>query len=182
MWWAKCKLYKDFLLGKICVLQRSTVYLPMMNIISNIWKGKALVTQSCTTLCDPMDCSPPASSVHGILQERILDLVNIFSSKWSFPPRDRTQVSWIFRWIRYHLSHQRSPREKLRDVKRKDQRRWKQRLEWCAYEPTTAGSPQKLEARPGMKSLEPPVGTNPANTLPLGICPPELRGNKFLLF
>ena len=32
-----------------------------------------LVTQSCPTLCDPMNCSPPGSSVHGILQERILE-------------------------------------------------------------------------------------------------------------
>ena len=32
-----------------------------------------LVTQSCLTLCDPMDCSPPAFSVHGILQARILE-------------------------------------------------------------------------------------------------------------
>ena len=35
-------------------------------------KVKALVTQSCLTLCDPMDCSPPGSSVYGILQARIL--------------------------------------------------------------------------------------------------------------
>ena len=36
-----------------------------------------LITQSYTTLCDPMDCSPPGSSVHGILQARIVD--------WIFP-------------------------------------------------------------------------------------------------
>ena len=40
-----------------------------------------LVTQSCLTLCDPMDCSPPGSSVHGILQARILEWVAI-SSLW----------------------------------------------------------------------------------------------------
>ena len=34
---------------------------------------KVKVTQSCLTLCDPMDCSPPGSFVHGILQARILD-------------------------------------------------------------------------------------------------------------
>ena len=34
---------------------------------------KVLVTQSCQTLCDPMDCDPPGSSVHGILQARILE-------------------------------------------------------------------------------------------------------------
>ena len=36
-------------------------------------KMKVLVTQSCPVLCDPMDCSPPGSSVHGILQAGILD-------------------------------------------------------------------------------------------------------------
>ena len=40
-----------------------------------------LVTQSCPTLCDPMDCSPPSSSVHGILQARILEWVAISFSK-----------------------------------------------------------------------------------------------------
>ena len=45
----------------------------------NIWQGKAkvLVTESCPTLCDLMDCSPPGSSVHGILQARIVE--------WMFP-------------------------------------------------------------------------------------------------
>ena len=38
---------------------------------------KVLVAQSCPTLCDPMDCSPPNSSVHGILQARILEGVAI---------------------------------------------------------------------------------------------------------
>ena len=38
------------------------------------------VAQSCLTLCDPMDCSPPGSSVHGILQARILERVAILFS------------------------------------------------------------------------------------------------------
>ena len=42
---------------------------------------KVLVAQSCPTLCDPMDCSPPGSSVHGILQARILEWVAISSSQ-----------------------------------------------------------------------------------------------------
>ena len=45
-------------------------------------KWKVLVTQLCTTLCDPMDCRPPGSSVHGILQERILEP---FSSPGDLP-------------------------------------------------------------------------------------------------
>ena len=46
------------------------------------------------SLCDHMDCSPSASSVHGILQARILEWVAILFSKESFQPRDRTRVSY----------------------------------------------------------------------------------------
>ena len=46
-------------------------------------------------LCDPMDCSPPGSSVHGILQARILEWVAISFSRGSSRPRDQTQVSHI---------------------------------------------------------------------------------------
>ena len=45
------------------------------------------VTQLCPTLWDPMDCSPPGSSVHGILQARILEWVAISFSRGSSPPR-----------------------------------------------------------------------------------------------
>ena len=54
-----------------------------------------LVTQSCLTLCDPMDCSPPGFSVHGILRARMLEWVAMPSSRGSSQPRDRTQVSYI---------------------------------------------------------------------------------------
>ena len=53
------------------------------------------VTQSCPTLCDPMDYSPPGSSVHGILQARVLEWVAISFSRGSSGPRDQTQVSHI---------------------------------------------------------------------------------------
>ena len=56
---------------------------------------KVLVTRSCPTLCDPMDCSPPGSSVYGILQARILEWVAIPFSRGSSWPRDQTQVSCI---------------------------------------------------------------------------------------
>ena len=52
-----------------------------------------LIAQSCPTLCDPMDCSPPVSSVHEIFQARILEWVAISFSRGSSQPRDRTQVS-----------------------------------------------------------------------------------------
>ena len=50
-----------------------------------------LVSQSCLTLCDPMDGSPPGSSVHGILQARILEWIAISFSRGSSQPRDRTR-------------------------------------------------------------------------------------------
>ena len=52
-----------------------------------------LVAQSCPTLCDPMDCSLPGSSVHGILQARILEWVAISFSRVSSQCRDQTWVS-----------------------------------------------------------------------------------------
>ena len=58
-------------------------------------KKEREVTQSCPTLCDPMDYSLPGSSVHGISQARILQWVAIPFSKGSSQPRDRTQVSCI---------------------------------------------------------------------------------------
>ena len=47
----------------------------------------ALVTQLCSTLCDPMDCSPPGSSVHGVLLERILEWVAVPFPKRSSQPQ-----------------------------------------------------------------------------------------------
>ena len=58
------------------------------------------------TLCQyvdhPVDCSPPGSTVHGILQARILEWVAVSFSRGSSWPRDRTLVSWIDRRILYH--------------------------------------------------------------------------------
>ena len=56
---------------------------------------KVRATQSCPVLCNPTDCSPPGSSVHGILQARILEWVAIALSRESSQPRDQTQVSCI---------------------------------------------------------------------------------------
>jgi len=56
---------------------------------------KVLVTQSSPTLYNPMDCSLPGSSVHGILQARILEWVAISFSRGSSWSRDQTQVSHI---------------------------------------------------------------------------------------
>ena len=55
-------------------------------------KVKVKVTQSCLTLCNPMDCSLPGSSVHGIFQTRILEWATVPFSRGSSQPRDWTQV------------------------------------------------------------------------------------------
>ena len=56
---------------------------------------------SCPTLCDPMDYSPPGSSVRGIFQARILEWVAMPSSKGSSQPRDQTRGSCISDGVLY---------------------------------------------------------------------------------
>ena len=68
-----------------------------------------LVSESCPTFCDRMDCSPPGSSVHWIFQARILEWVAISFSRGSSWPRDRTQVYCIGRWILYHWATREAP-------------------------------------------------------------------------
>ena len=53
------------------------------------------VTQWCLTLCNPMDCSLPGSSVHGFLQARILEWAAILFSRGSSQPRKWTRVSYV---------------------------------------------------------------------------------------
>ena len=51
------------------------------------------VAQSCQTLCNPMNCSSPGSSVHGILQARTLEWITLPFSRGCSQPRDRIWVS-----------------------------------------------------------------------------------------
>ena len=62
----------------------------------------------CSTLCEPMDCSLPGSSVLGILQAGIPEWVTMLFSRGSSWPRDPTLVSYVScigRWVLYHLHH-----------------------------------------------------------------------------
>jgi len=87
----------------ICVCMHTVEYYSVMKrrksgrLWQRGWTLKALVllAQSWLALCDPMDCSPPGSCLHGILQARILEWVAIPFSRGSSWPRDRTQVSCI---------------------------------------------------------------------------------------
>ena len=58
----------------------------MWQHLYHVWKENESenITQLCPTLCDPMDCSPPNSSAHGILQARILEWVDVPSSQGIF--------------------------------------------------------------------------------------------------
>ena len=69
------------------------------------------VTQSCLTLCDLMDYSPPGSSVHGILQARILEYVFISFSRGSSPPRIEPRSAR--RQTFYCLRHEGNPKVTL---------------------------------------------------------------------
>ena len=72
----------------------ASVTLPFRNSASSPYS--VLVTQSYPILCDPMDCSPPGFSVHGILQARILEWVAKPSSRGSSGPRNQTHISCVF--------------------------------------------------------------------------------------
>ena len=68
-----------------------------------------LVAQSCLTLYHPMDCSPSDSSVHGVLQARIVEWEAIPFSRGIFPTQGSNPGLLLCRQILYHLSHQGSP-------------------------------------------------------------------------
>ena len=67
----------------------------MVRLLNLCMSAKSL--QSCLTLCDPMDCSLPGSSVHGILQASILEWVAMPSSRGSSQPRDWTCIFYASR-------------------------------------------------------------------------------------
>ena len=78
--------------------------------IVNESESESEVAQLCLTLCDPMDCSLPGSSVHGIFQARILEWIAISFSSGSSQPRDGTRVGLLHWHVgSLPLSHLGSP-------------------------------------------------------------------------
>ena len=73
------------------VLTDTIIHLKMVNFMYVSLRARLL--QSCTTLRNPMDCSPPGSFLHGILQTGTLEWVATPFSRGSSRPRDRTHVS-----------------------------------------------------------------------------------------
>ena len=68
------------------------------------------ITKSCPTLCEPMECSPPGSSVRGISQVRIMEWVAISFSRESSWPRDWNSGSCTGRQVLYHWAMEWVPR------------------------------------------------------------------------
>ena len=81
----------------------------------NLWMWPYMYAQSlqsCLTLCNPMDCNLPGSSLHGILQARILEWVAVPSFRESSQSRDQNCVlhlTYISRQVLYHYCHMGSP-------------------------------------------------------------------------
>ena len=79
-----------------------------MHYISSSLCMHAKSLQSCPSLCNLADCSPPGSSVHGIIQVRTLEWVAMPPTRGSSQPRDQTFifcVSCTGRWVLYHQHH-----------------------------------------------------------------------------
>ena len=118
--------FKFFKVAEVCYMAMPMVYLAKCSVGAWVKKcillfwGRVFYTKSmsvkslqlCPTLCDPVDCIPPGSSVHRILQARILEWVAKPSSRGSSLPRDQTYISYVSRtgrWVLYHEHHLGSP-------------------------------------------------------------------------
>jgi len=95
-------------LDHISCIVRQVLYHSATEEAPELRKKVSQLAQSCPTLCDPMDCSPPGSSVHGIFQARILEWVAISFSE-IFPTQGLNPGLPHSRQTLYHLSHQGSP-------------------------------------------------------------------------
>ena len=99
--WARRPAFKftryHFLVGLVVFLiLRCMSYLYILeNNPLSVTESESDVSQSHPTLCDPMDCNLPGSSIHGIFQARTLEWVAISFSRRSSRPRDWTRVSRI---------------------------------------------------------------------------------------
>ena len=94
------------LLTKLCLVK--AMVFPVVMCGCEKGRSESEVSQSCPTLCDPMDCSLPGSSIHGIFQTTVLEWVALSFVRGSSQPRGWTQVSCIASRRFYRLSHQRS--------------------------------------------------------------------------
>ena len=88
----------------VCVCMCVCVYVCVcMCVCVYVCVCVCVYAQLCPALCKPTDCSPPGSSVHGILRARILEWVAVSPSRRSSQPRDRTRISYLLHWQTHSL-------------------------------------------------------------------------------
>ena len=97
---------------KCCSVDKQCILISLSGLLGKIFilgvyfsHACCMLTRLVMSVCDPVDCSPLGSSVHGILQARLLEWVAMPSFRGSSKPRDRTQVSHvpcISRQVLYH--------------------------------------------------------------------------------
>ena len=87
----------------------SNVYQLFLTNLFNMSESESEVAQSCPTLCDPMDCSLPGSSLHGILQARVLECVAIFLLQGIFLTQGSNPGLLLCRQTLYQLIHKEGP-------------------------------------------------------------------------
>ena len=96
-----------------------------------------LVAHLCSTLCDPMNSSPLGSSVHGILQARIVEWVAISFSRGESRPRDQTHISCTGSWILYYWTTRETQLKhipkKIKNYKSQKMTDCYQKEIWCFY-------------------------------------------------
>ena len=96
----RINLLRTKLTAKLRSLPQTISYLEMTFIFFSLDTNPACMRvkslQSCPTICNTMNCSPPGSPVHGILQARILEWIAMSSSRGSSWPRDQTLISCFY--------------------------------------------------------------------------------------
>ena len=94
------KIFKECSL--FLTLHRSSNDYDVLLEVPTMFESWCLVAKSCPALCNPMNCSPPGSSIRGIFQAGILEWVAISFSRGSSQCRDQTCISYLARRILFH--------------------------------------------------------------------------------
>ena len=105
--WESARLCFD--LGMSCFENPSQAVMPVLAALLSVYTVHVELLQSCLSLCNPIDCSLPGSSVHGMLQARILEGGVISYSRGSSWTTDQTHVSGTGRQIFHHWATWEAP-------------------------------------------------------------------------
>ena len=134
-----------------------------------------LVTQSCLTLFEPTDCSPPGSSIHGILQARILEWITVPSSRGSSQPRDWRHLSYVS-CIGWHHLRTPGPSGSLQSSCSVVSDSLRPHESQHARPPCPSPTPRNhSDSRPSSKWCHPAIS---ASVIPFSSCPQSLPASE----